>query len=109
MPRRTVDDRFVARMDIVAWPLAPSPSARHELALDDTFRAEVHRHLPLEILRRERHEHAEAFLECRRDFRLADHFDEMRRTDFLLAFGDKHEIERHLEPRAAERVQRGEE
>ncbi len=60
MPGGTVESRFVAGVHVLARAAAPAFAARGQFAFDDAFRAEEHRHLAIEALRGEGHEHAAA-------------------------------------------------
>src|SRR5688572_6977883 len=96
MPRRTVEPSAIAGVHVLSWPLPPLLAARNQLQLDDALGAERDLHVAVEILRGLGHEDALALAERGAD-RVGEHYlREMRRADFLLAFRDEHEVDRHL-------------
>ena len=109
MPRRTVDHRLERRVNVLRRTASPFFAARYQFELDHAFRAEVHGDDAVEILRRRRHEDADAFLQRRQHLGSPNELRNVRRTDFLFAFGDQHQVHRHLLAGAANRMQRGEE
>jgi hypothetical protein len=56
-----------------------------------------------------RHKHANAFLQRRLHLGSPNELRNVRRTDLLFAFGDQHQIDRHLLASAANCMQRCEE
>ena len=52
------------------------------------------------------HEHTRTFAQRRHHFRLMNNLREMRRADFLFAFGDKNQVHGQLAPGVAERLER---
>jgi hypothetical protein len=94
VPGRTVDARPVARVDVPLRPATPALPARRQLELDDALRAERDEHDAVGSLRGGGHE---------------DPGPTARESGLdLLPFRDEDEIHGQLPPRAAERVQRGE-
>ena len=81
-----------------------------QLELDDALRAEADRDDAVGVLRRRRHEDADASCaSAASHLGPADDLPDVRRADLLLALGDQHEVDRQLPAGAADRVQRGEE
>src|SRR5437667_12557638 len=96
MPGWAIHSRFVARVNVLLWPASPTLAAGSELTFDDAFRAERVRHLAIESLRCIRHDVANAPFERSLDFRLSDNLLEVRRSNFIFAFSNDHQVERDL-------------
>ena len=109
MPRRAVHHRLERRVNVLCRTASPLFAARDKLELDHALRAEVHRDDPVEVLCRKRHEYADTLLERRKHLGTPNELRDVRRTDLLFAFGDHHQVYRHLLSRAANRVQGREE
>src|SRR5262249_6100748 len=98
------DHCFERGVNILCRTASPFLAARHQFELDYTFRPEVHRNDPVEILSRVRHEHADTFLERSQHFRTPNELWNVWRTDLLFAFGNHYQIHRHLLARASNRM-----
>src|SRR5216117_208557 len=109
VPRRAVQPRFVARVDVALGPAAPTFAARDELQLDHALGAEGDDHLAVEFLRGRGHEDPHRVPERGEHLRPADDLGEVRRADLFFTFGHEHQVDRELPTRAADRVQCGQE
>src|SRR4029453_17114895 len=95
-PPRTVDHRLWGRVNVLRRAVAPFLAARYEFEFHDSLRTEGHRDDTARILRCGRHEHADRLLQRGLDLGTVGPRTYMRRADFLFAFGDQDEIDRHL-------------
>src|SRR5215475_5301835 len=96
-------------MYVALGTTAPFIAAGDELEFNDAFCAIERCDGAVEILRGERHEDADTFLEGFEDFRLADDLWKVWRADFFLAFRNENKIHRNFFAGAANRVECGEE
>ena len=109
VPRRAVDARLVARVDVLLRPAAPELTARGQLELDDALGAERDRDAAVGLLLGRGHEDARAARQGGLDLRPSDDLGKVRRADLLFPFGHEHEVDRGLHARAAEGVERRQE
>ena len=105
MPRRAVHHRLERGVNVLCRTASPLFAARHQLKLDNAFRAQVHRDDSVQVLCRKRHEYADTLLERRKHLGTPNELRDVRRTDLLFAFGHQHQVYRHLLSRAANCVQ----
>ncbi len=109
VPHRAVDIGLEAGMNVLVGPAAPFFAAGDELQLDRALGPEQQRDLAIDRLAGRRDDDPDRFLQCRADLGLVDDLGEVGRGDFLLAFGDEHQIDRQLDAGRLERAQRGQE
>src|SRR5215467_5883740 len=96
-------------MDVFARAASPLFSARNQLALDDAFRSECHRHVAVQLLLGRRHENAKTFLERCNYLWTAHDLRKMWRTDLLFTLRDEHQIYGKLASGGADRMERRDE
>jgi len=98
-------------MNIPTWPargpIAPR-STPVQFKFDGAVGSKRHRHTAIEFLLRRRHEDAHAPRERGNDLRTAHDLRKMRRSDFLLAFSNQHQIYGQLPACGVDGIKRGE-
>ena len=109
MPGGAVDPGHQARMNVLGGTAAPFFAARNQLDFDHALGAEVERHRAVTGLAGRRHHDAHRALQCRRDFGIGEQRRKVGRADFFLTLGNEDEVDRQLDARVLERMQRGEE
>ena len=109
VPGGAVDIGHQARMDVLGRTPAPLLAARDQLRLDRRPWRRGRRHRAVARLAGRRNDDADRLSQRRLDLGVGEHLREVRRADFLLAFGHQHEVDRKLDPGGLECVERGEE
>ena len=94
MPCRTIEPRLVAGVNVFAWTASPFFAARDEFAFDDSFRAECHGDVAVQLLLRRRHEDSRTLLQCLKHLGPANDLRKMRRADLLFSLSHQYQIDR---------------
>src|SRR5450755_4107229 len=83
-------------MHVLGRTTSPFFTARNELKLDDSLRAQVKLYAAVELLARLRQHDPDALLKLREHLGVHHDFTEVRRGDFFLALAHQNQIDRRF-------------